>query len=321
MGYLDNFNDEWIKYFKIIEEQNAILANLGRTSNVAELAISNAGFNSLSDYERTVEIANRVSMDNTILEVLNRTEISALYSEWNDIISATSLRNGYYSIFGTDEILREYQSRADIITAKFSILLDLQQNFVKLYPEYDIDEDEMDDAQEIDEKIISALINPTTGENFKESNNKLIITALPIPDKVLRYFAENPQELYKLNPRDFEKLMADIYCKLGYDVKLTQATRDGGKDIILTEHSAIGDWVYYAECKHHKNKSKKVGVGVIRQLYGTITAEKVNGGIIATNSFFSKPARNLIINDKCSCHIKLHDGDKIIELMKQIIQK
>lgn len=113
--------------------------------------------------------------------------------------------------------------------------------------------------------------------------------------------------------------MATIYHKLGFDVELTRATRDGGKDIILKEHNAIGDFVYYVECKHHNKITNKVGVGVIRQLYGTVSADKVNGGIIATNSFFTKEVRDFILNSNCQCQMNLHDGDYINKLLKKVI--
>lgn len=62
-----------------------------------------------------------------------------------------------------------------------------------------------------------------------------------------------------------------------------------------------------------------MGVGVIRQLYGTVSADKVNGGMIATNSFFTKEVRDFILNSNCKFQINLHDGDYINKLLKKVI--
>ncbi|MDZ5585149.1 restriction endonuclease [Enterococcus cecorum] len=45
----------------------------------------------------------------------------------------------------------------------------------------------------------------------------------------------NREKIKKISPREFVFFVADIFEKLGFSVKITQATRDGGKDIIATK--------------------------------------------------------------------------------------
>lgn len=45
----------------------------------------------------------------------------------------------------------------------------------------------------------------------------------------------NRENIKKMSPREFEFFVADIFEKLGFSVKITQVTRDGGKNIIATK--------------------------------------------------------------------------------------
>ena len=132
-------------------------------------------------------------------------------------------------------------------------------------------------AIEEDEKINNKVVE----EIFKpESNNRIeknvIITLSPINDNVLKYLSENPLAFYQLDDREFEIVMAEIYNKLGYEVELTKATRDGGKDIIIRKPEILGDFIYYVECK--KNAPKRhIGIGIVKNLVGTISTDRVNG--------------------------------------------
>lgn len=49
----------------------------------------------------------------------------------------------------------------------------------------------------------------------------------------------NRERIKRMSPRDFEFFVAEIFEKLGFSVRITQATRDGGKDIIATKADPI----------------------------------------------------------------------------------
>jgi restriction system protein len=109
-------------------------------------------------------------------------------------------------------------------------------------------------------------------------------------DEFLRRLADDPKSLYTLSPRSFEEVVAGILKRLGYEVELTPATRDGGKDIYAAHRTELGTFLYLVECKKF-SPDHPVGVGLIRNLYGSVEAEKANGGILATTSFFTQDAR------------------------------
>lgn len=166
-------------------------------------------------------------------------------------------------------------------------------------------------------KIVDEIFNPneTKGISKKET---AIITLSPINDKVLKYLSENPQAFYRLDDRGFEAVMAEIYNKLGYEVELTKATRDGGKDIMIRRPEILGDFIYYVECKKYAAK-RHIGVGIIRNLVGTISTDRVNGGILATTSFFTKDAKDYILENDLGFQIKMHDFEVIRNFLDRVV--
>ena len=131
----------------------------------------------------------------------------------------------------------------------------------------------IEEDEKINNKVVEEIFKP---ESTNRIEKNVIITLSPINDNVLKYLSENPLAFYQLDDREFEIVMAEIYNKLGYEVELTKATRDGGKDIIIRKPEILGDFIYYVECK--KNAPKRhIGIGIVKNLVGTISTDRVNG--------------------------------------------
>lgn len=94
-------------------------------------------------------------------------------------------------------------------------------------------------------------------------------------------------DVYSIEPRRFEELVADVFAQQGYSVRLTQQTRDGGYDIVLLERS--GGQQAIVECKRYA-RTRKVGVGTVRQVLGVQLRLDVRKAKIVTTSYFSDPA-------------------------------
>ena len=107
---------------------------------------------------------------------------------------------------------------------------------------------------------------------------------------VLRRVQTNPEEMRHLTSRQFEELIADLLTRLGYSVDLTQQTRDGGFDIYAAKKEPLGSFLYLVECKRY-TPPNKVGVDVVRSLYGVVQSENANAGIVASSSFFTGDAQ------------------------------
>lgn len=88
-----------------------------------------------------------------------------------------------------------------------------------------------------------------------------------INEEALRYLAKHPALLYQISSRKFEEVIATLLRDFGFEVDLTQATRDGGVDIYAYLRTKIGSFLTLVECKHYRPENF-VGVGVVRELYG-----------------------------------------------------
>jgi hypothetical protein len=69
---------------------------------------------------------------------------------------------------------------------------------------------------------------------------ELDVRAWAVSDELIRVLAERPELMYELRPRQFEELLADIFARQGFDVELTQQTRDGGYDLWVVHHMPAG---------------------------------------------------------------------------------
>ncbi len=179
-----------------------------------------------------------------------------------------------------------------------------------------VSDDEFD-VNETNKKVITEIFQPDSEKNINNEESP-IITLSPVNDQVLKYLSEHPESFYQLTDNDFEIVMAEIYSKLGYDVTRTKATRDGGKDLIIRIPEILGDFIYYVECKKYAAK-RPIGVGIIRNLIGTVNTDRVNGGILATTSFFTRDAYEFISGNKWNCQIKTHDYNVIKDLLNQVV--
>ncbi|MEG1916957.1 MAG: restriction endonuclease [Muribaculaceae bacterium] len=127
-----------------------------------------------------------------------------------------------------------------------------------------------------------------------------------------KYLLEyNREQIKRMSPRDFEYFVAEIFKKLGFSVKITQATRDGGKDIIATKADPI-PYTLIIECKHW-GESHKVDVSVVRSVYGVQMAMQANQSIIVTSSKFTRDAREFAENQKSL--MALWDMDDLLKLV------
>src|SRR5205823_142486 len=79
-----------------------------------------------------------------------------------------------------------------------------------------------------------------------------------ISNTLIQRLKKAPDDVFKLSPRQFEEVIADLLTGMGMDVELTPATRDGGKDILAYLNTEIGKFLTLVEAKQH-SRSRPVG--------------------------------------------------------------
>lgn len=170
MNYFNEFNSEARKYFNIIEKQQNILKNVNAAANIVKSPMSEIKFSTMSNVITTTN-----SLQYQRQEVLNN--LSKTVGMIADVLKQQQL---HYSVFGITTGLNEYTSAMTHMKDKFNILSDIRQNFVELYPEYAIDEEDIDDTEAIDEIIVSKLINPSINwrriKKIRQQNNYYCFT-------------------------------------------------------------------------------------------------------------------------------------------------
>jgi hypothetical protein len=103
---------------------------------------------------------------------------------------------------------------------------------------------------------------------------------------------KQPKDIYKLTSRQYEELVAELLHDIGYEVALTKATRDGGKDILASMKTELGEFLCLVEAKHYR-EDRKIGVSLVRTLYGTLRDFQASSAMLVTTSSYSRDAGTL----------------------------
>lgn len=113
---------------------------------------------------------------------------------------------------------------------------------------------------------------------------------------------------------DFEHLIRELFEKefqqSGGEVKVTQASRDGGVDAIAFDPDPIRGGKIVIQAKRYTNV---VGVAAVRDLYGTVVNEGATKGILVTTADYGPEAYNFA-KDK---PITLLNGNNLLHLLQK----
>ena len=113
---------------------------------------------------------------------------------------------------------------------------------------------------------------------------------------------------------DFEYFVRELFDKMfnvnGGEVKVTQASHDGGVDAIAFDDDPIRGGKFVIQAKRYNNV---VPVSAVRDLYGTMIHEGATKGILVTTSFYGKEAYDFA-QDK---PITLIDGQALLGLLNK----
>jgi restriction system protein len=100
---------------------------------------------------------------------------------------------------------------------------------------------------------------------------------------------QNPREaLLTLRPDEFECLVGALYEKLGYEVTVTQSSRDGGIDVEAIRNEAGRREFVLLQCKRYTDV---VRVPAVRELMGVVARRQANKGVLIATCGYTSPAR------------------------------
>lgn len=122
--------------------------------------------------------------------------------------------------------------------------------------------------------------------------------------KLIHKLKKTPRDVFQITPRQFEQMIAELMSEMGWEVELTQATRDGGKDILAYMNTGVHRFLCLVEAKKYR-EDRPVGVGIVRSLYGTFFDHQASSAMLVTSSYCSPDAKEF--QKKHKYHLSLKE--------------
>ena len=112
-----------------------------------------------------------------------------------------------------------------------------------------------------------------------------------------------------LDWKEFENLLGEYYRRKGYRVREnTRGGADGGVDLWLEQEGEL----YLIQCKQWR--SQRVGVEIVRELYGVMAAERAVGGSVVTSGSFTANAEAFAVGKS----IELIGGNTLANMIAEV---
>jgi len=145
---------------------------------------------------------------------------------------------------------------------------------------------------------------------FTEEGDSRVAVKELCPQKLIDEISEHPELLDDINSREFEKLIAELYARMGYEIELRRGVKDGGLDFLAIKNEEKDPYIIIVECKRPLKKNT-IGVKLVRELNGVRDFNNAKQSILVTSSKFSPEAKKLSMENQDK--ICLQDGNKVLE--------
>lgn len=125
---------------------------------------------------------------------------------------------------------------------------------------------------------------------------------------------DDAKNLAEMDWEDFEHLVRELFQKVfshgDSEVRVTQASRDGGIDAIAFDSDPIRGGKFVIQAKRFNNV---VPVSAVRDLYGAVINEGAVKGILVTTSYYGSDSREFAKNKP----ITLIDGANLVHMLQE----
>lgn len=142
-----------------------------------------------------------------------------------------------------------------------------------------------------------------------DKNDRRFISAYNVADGL-----SDCDNLAAMDWQDFENLIREIFEKefasSGGEVKITQASRDGGVDAVAFDPDPIRGGKIVIQAKRYTNV---VGVSAVRDLYGTTVNEGATKGILVTTADYGPDAYEFVKGKP----LTLLNGSNLLHLLQK----
>lgn len=142
---------------------------------------------------------------------------------------------------------------------------------------------------------------------------------IDIRAEVFEHFASAPDDLKKIEWRQFELLLDAIFRNQGFRTELGSGSNDGGVDLRLYQSEGLPELVTLVQAKRYANRP--IQLEAVAALFGVTVAENANSGLFVTSSRFQPKAKAFATATEKRIglpRLALADGPKVAEWCNSI---
>jgi restriction system protein len=132
--------------------------------------------------------------------------------------------------------------------------------------------------------------------------------------RLAQIVARDPGALRTIEWRDLERMVAEIFLELGFDVELTPPSKDGGKDVIVRGRVRGNNVTYFIEAKHWVS-GHRVGLATVSEFVRVVASKDIAGGLILSTSGYTGDVYEHYA--ELSKHVALGDESKVVSLCRR----
>jgi predicted RecB family endonuclease len=125
--------------------------------------------------------------------------------------------------------------------------------------------------------------------------------------------ALNPESLHRREWRDLERILREVFERIGFDTRLTRPGKDGGFDLELSMRDEWGPKTYLVEVKHWSEKQP--GSAVLKKLVKVSIERTVDGAILLSSSGFTKTINSGLL-EAAAPPVRLGGKTKLVSLCR-----
>lgn len=132
--------------------------------------------------------------------------------------------------------------------------------------------------------------------------------------------AENPSFLQEIEWRDLERVLREVFEKLGFATELTRSTKDGGFDLRLQCLEGEQLKTFIVEVKHWAGSGKRPGRPVLDALFEVLVkrGEAATGLLLSSTGFTGEIVRGRTEVERHA--IRLGGKEKIVSLCQNYLE-
>lgn len=129
-----------------------------------------------------------------------------------------------------------------------------------------------------------------------------------VHEEIYGHFARKPDDLHRLEPRQFEVLLSRVFQNQGFTAELGPGSGDGGVDVRLWHRDPIGDVLTLVQAKRYA-KGRSIELEAVSALSGVVEDQRAGRGVLVTTSRFLPSAKDFAVRQRG--RIVLADSDDI----------